>query len=73
MTDDTPVIPTSQDSVAKTIGSTLWKGYEELRTTVGTNPNTSGAKKKYSPNQISPGLDRFEEELRKQKNDMGLS
>lgn len=67
--DDTPVIPTSQDNVAQTIGSTLWKGYEELRSTVGSNTSSS-SKKKYSQHQIPPSLDRFEEELRKQKNDM---
>lgn len=72
MTDDAPIIPTSQDNVAKTIGSTLWKWYEELRTTVGTNPN-SNTKKKYSSHQIPPSLDRFEENLRKEKNDMWLS
>ena len=70
---DTPIVPNSQDNVAQTIGSTLWKWYEELRHTVWTNsPKTSG-KKKYSSHQIPPSLDRFEEEMRKGKNDMGLS
>lgn len=69
---ETPIIPNAQDNVAQTIWSTLWKWYEELRTTVGTNPNISSGKKKYSPNQIPPSLDRFEETLRKEKNDMWL-
>lgn len=69
---DTPLIPSSQDNVAQTIGSTLWKWYEELRTTVASSPTNASTKKKYAYNQITPWLDRFEERLRKEKNDIWL-
>ncbi len=58
------MMPNSQDSLARTIGSILRKWYDDLMSTIW------GSKKKIkitSPNQISPDLSAWEKSIAKQK------
>ncbi len=54
----------SQDSLARAIGGVLWKGYDELMSTMGW---TRKKGKKLPPQQIPEHLSRWEDNLAEKK------
>lgn len=65
-------VDNQKEKLARTMGSTLWKWYEDLVTTIKPQATKKVASKKIPHNQISSRLDKREDDLKNKKNKFGV-